>query len=139
MLSEVKAVDKTIELITTQTGFLRNSSSVINPVIKFSNIEQYIGSVNYAYIEEFGRYYFITNTETISTGIWVLSFHVDVLYTYRDAIRANYGIVYRNQNQYDLLLNDGLFQTQQNPRIGTYSFPSGFTTTDFVLAIAGNS
>lgn len=137
-ISEYNAVNKTINNLTTLTGTLREESSIIDPIITISDIDSYVGSMNYAYIPEFNRYYFITNIETIRNKLWRVSFHVDVLYTYREQIKSNSAIIERNETQYDLKLNDGLFKTQQNPRIAQFPFPSGFNTWNFVLAIAGN-
>ena len=136
--SEFNAVDKTLSELVTLSGTLREQSSIIDPVINISDIDNYIGSANYAYIPEFNRYYFITNIDSVRENLWRISFHVDVLYTYREQIRTNSAIIERNEREYDLKLNDGLFQTQQNPRIAQYPFPSGFNTWNFVLAIAGN-
>ena len=136
--SEINAVDKNITELTTLTGTLREQSSIIAPIITISDIDNYIGSMNYAYIPEFNRYYFITNVESVRNNLWKVSFHVDVLFTYRDAIRANSAIIERNENEYDLKLNDGLFRTQQNPRIAQFPFPNGFNKWNFVLAVAGN-
>ena len=137
-ISEYNAVNKSITELTTLTGTLREESSIIDPVITISDIDDYISSVNYAYIPDFNRYYFITNIESVRDNLWRISFHVDVLYTYRAEIKSNHAIIERNEDQYDLKLNDGLFKTQQNPRIAQFSFPSGFNTWNFVLAIAGN-
>lgn len=137
-ISETNAVNKSLTELVTLTGTLRNESSIIDPVILVSDIDSYIGSMNYAYIPEFNRYYFIQNIESVRKNLWRVSFHVDVLYTYREQIKANHAIIERNEIQYDLKLNDGLFKTQQNPRIAQFTFPNGFTNWDFVLAIAGN-
>ena len=136
--SEITAVDKKLTELITLSGTLREKSSIIDPVITISDIDNYVGQMNYAYIPEFNRYYFITNIESVRNNLWKVSFHVDVLFTYRDAIRKNSAIIERNENEYDLKLNDGLFRTQQNPRIEQFSFPSGFNKWNFVLAIAGN-
>lgn len=137
-ISEKNAVNKTLTELTTLTGTLREQSSIIDPVIHIEGIDDFIGSMNYAYIPEFNRYYFVTNIESVRAGLWRVSFHVDVLYTYRTQIRKNYAIIERNEIEYDLKLNDGLFKTQQNPRIAQFPFPSGFNTWNFVLAVAGN-
>lgn len=136
--SENNAMYKSLTELVTLTGTLREESSIIDPVITFTGIGSYISKANYAYIEQFHRYYFITDIESVNNNLWRLTFHVDPLYTFRSQIKSNYAIIERNQNHYDLKLNDGLFQTQQNPRIAQFSFPSGFTNWDFVLAIAGN-
>lgn len=136
--SEYNAIDKSLSTLITLTGTLKEESSIIDPVITISDIDSYISSMNYAYIQEFNRYYFITNIESVRNNLWRVSFHVDVLYTYADEIKSNHAIIERNERQYDLKLNDGLFRTQQNPRIAQYPFPSGFNTWNFVLAVAGN-
>lgn len=136
--SENNAVNKNLTELTTLTGTLREQSSIIDPVINISGIDAYIGSMNYAYIPEFNRYYFINNIESVKNGLWRVSFHVDVLFSYRERIKTNHAIIERNEIEYDLKLNDGLFKTQQNPRIAQFPFPSGFNTWNFVLAIAGN-
>lgn len=137
-ISETNALNKTLTELVTLSGILREESSILDPVILISDIDAYVGAANYAYIEEFNRYYFITNIDAVRNNLWRLTFHVDVLYTYREQIKNNYAIVERNEIQYDLKLNDGLFKTQQNPRIAQFPFPSGFTTWNFVLAVAGN-
>ena len=136
--SELNAVNKELDELITITGTLREESSIIDPVISLEGIDQYLNFANYAYIPEFGRFYFITGIESVRNGLWRLSFHVDVLYSYREQILSNNAIIERNENEYDLKLNDGLFQTQQNPRIAQYPFPGGFNTWNFVLAVAGN-
>lgn len=136
--SEYAALDKELEHLITLSGILREESSIIDPIILIEDIDDFISEMNYAYIQDFGRYYFITNIESVRQGLWRVSFHVDVLHTYADGIRANSGIIERNEFLYDLQLNDGLFKTRQNPRIVQYPFGAGFNTWNFVLAVAGN-
>ena len=136
--SEKNSLVKNLVEVAPLTGALREASSILDPVIDFEGVEQYLDQINYAYIPAFGRYYFITGIESIVTGLWRVSFHVDVLYTYRAAIKQNRAIIERNELEYDLKLNDGLFKTAQNPRIAQFTFPAGFNTWDYVLAIAGN-
>ena len=136
--SEYAALDKEIQHLITLSGIMREESSIIDPVILIEDIDSFIPELNYAYIQDFGRYYFVTNIESVRQGLWRVSFHVDVLGTYKYAIRENYGIISRNENLYDLQLADSLFKTRQNPRIEQYPFPSGFNTWNFVLAVAGN-
>lgn len=137
-LSDSITLDKELEQIIILSGILREESSIIDPVILIEDIDDFLPEMNYAYIQEFNRYYYITGIESVRQGLWRVSFHVDVLYTYKDAIRENSGIIERNENLYDLQLNDGLFRTRQNPRIVQVPFPSGFNTWNFVLGVAGN-
>ena len=75
----------------------------------------------------------------VRNGLWQISGHVDVLSTYKDAILQNRAIIQRSESNYNLKLNDGLFKTQQNPRITTIPFGTGFTTSNYVLALAGHT
>lgn len=137
--SEVNAVTKHINQTgIARNGVLREESSVIDPVVIVDAPANVVIYSNYAKIEQFNRHYFITNVESVNNGLWRISMHVDVLFTYRNQIRANSAIIERNENEYDLLLNDGLFKTQQRPRIAQFMFPAGFSRFDYVLAIAGN-
>lgn len=138
-LSEKTKLDKTLSQLAQLTGTLRDESSVTDAVILMSDIDAYISTANYAYIAEFGRYYFITAIDAVKANLWRVHMHVDVLSTYKVEIRSSMGIVERNEQDYDLLLNDGMFVTQQKPRIATFAFPQGFNTWDFVLACAGTA
>lgn len=136
-LSEKNAINKSITLLDDFTGTLREESSIIDPVITITSLSN-LSACNYAYIPEFGRYYFVTDITCVRNNYYQVSMHVDVLMTYKDQILANNAIIDRNESQFDLKINDGLFKTQQNPRIAQFEFPNGFTNWDFVLAVAGN-
>lgn len=133
--SPVNAMNKSLSTIDTLTGNLREESEVLNPTILIER--QSMTGVNYAYISEFDRYYFVNEIESVRTNLWRLSLHVDVLYTYRDAIRRNRALVYRQQNRFDLMLDDGIFRCKQNPRIYRYEFPNGLTDFNYILITAG--
>lgn len=57
--------------------------------------------------------------------------------SFADGIRNNTAIIKRQQEQWNLYLNDGSLKCYQDPIILTKAFPSGFTTQEFVLAVAG--
>lgn len=131
-------LDKSISTITTATGTLKEDTSIIDPVIKIQCDLSSVSNCNYMYIPQFGRYYFITDMRSITSSIVEFTGHVDVLMTYRSQIRSNSAIVKRQENDWNLYLNDGTFRVYQNPMVLTKAFPSGFTTQEFVMAIAGS-
>lgn len=136
--SEREALTKSLTTLETLTGSLRNQSSIIDPVIEVTGITSgTVTACNYAHIPEFGRYYFVKNITSIRTNVWVISCHVDVLQTYTTQIKAQTAVIKRQENLWNLYLDDGIFKTYQNPQIITKAFPSGFGTQNFVLAIAG--
>ena len=137
--SEKNALTKVKTQIVRLDGTLKDGTSILDPSVLCYHLDSYIPDISYFYIDEFARYYFITGVEIVRTDLWQISGHVDVLATYKDQILANRAIIQRNQNNYNLLLNDGLFKTQQNPRITTIPFSTGFTTSNYVLALAGHT
>lgn len=68
---------------TDYTGQIVEPCSVEAPTIKFMNRH----NNNYAYIADFGRYYWIDDW-TFQDGFWWASMHVDVLATYKSTIGA---------------------------------------------------
>ena len=130
-------LDKSLTTITTATGTLKEDTSIIDPVIKIQCSIDSVKNCNYMYISNFGRYYFITDMRSITNSIVEFTAHVDVLTTYAGQIRGNTAIVKRQENRWNLYLDDGTFNVYQNPHVLTKAFPSGFSTQEFVFAIAG--
>lgn len=136
--SEKNKVDKTLTLITTLSGVLKESTSIIDPVIVIEGDLTAFTGCNYMQIETFGRSYFVNNIRSISNGLIEISAHVDVLSTYKNAIRRNQAIIRKQEHAWNLYLNDGSLRVYQDPEIIVKTFPSGFTTQEFVLAVAGS-
>lgn len=136
--SERERADKDLTDVITVSGTLKADTSIVDPVIQIKcNLEDTY-MVNYMTIEVFGRSYFVTNIRSVINGLVEFSGHVDVLSTYKEAIRENNAIIRKQQDDWNLYLNDGSFKIYQNPKVLTKAFPSGFSTQEFVLAVAGS-
>lgn len=131
-------LDKTTTTITTVTGTLKDDTSVVDPVIRIQCSLSDVTGCNYMTISSFGRSYFVKDIRSLTNDIVEFTCHVDVLSTYKAGIRSNSGIIKRQQNLWNLYLNDGSLKVYQNPTVITKAFPSGFTTQEFVLAVAGS-
>lgn len=136
--SEKIRVDKDVVDITVIDGVLKDQTSLTDPVILFQGDLTVMRSVNYMTIPVFGRSYFVSNPTVVRTGLIQFSAHVDVISSFKTAIRANKAIVHKQERDWNLYLNDGSFKVYQNPMVLTRLFPSGFTTQEFVLAVAGS-
>lgn len=133
---ELNKINKNPSTVLSVDGTLREETSLIDPVI----LIEYNGtltSVNYAYIAEFHRYYFITQVESVRTGLWRVYMHCDVLKTYAQGILGCQCVVARNENKYNLLLNDAYFKVYSNPRVQVLNFPSKFSGETYVLVMKG--
>lgn len=144
--NERNAVSKDVTAITTLSGDLKNECDIIDPVIQIeipagTPQATLVYNCNYAYIADFGRYYFITGIKGIAKGIIEISLHVDVLYSWKTQILAQSCIVARQEkSDYACLhLSDSYIRTYNDPYHLTKEFPTGFSTTKFILAVAGSS
>lgn len=136
--SEKNKVDKSLNHIATVSGVLKETTSIIDPVIVIEGDLSSFTNCNYMVIDTFGRSYFVNNIRSVSNGLIEISAHVDVISTYKDSIRSNRAIIKRQQNSWNLYLNDGSLKVYQNPDVIVRAFPSGFTKQEFVLAVAGS-
>lgn len=136
--SPVNKIGKSLSSQLEVTGDLRSETSIIDPVIMIECELSDLTNCNYMYIPQFNRYYFVNNIRSIRNGLVEFTCHVDVLETYKDQIRANSAIIKRQENNWNLYLNDGTFKVYQNPIVITKEFPNGFNSQEFVLAVAGS-
>lgn len=136
--SEKIRVDKDVVDITVIDGVLKDQTSLTDPVILFEGDLATMKSVNYMTIPIFGRSYFVSNPTVVRTGLIQFSAHVDVISSFAQSIRSNRAIIHKQESKWNLYLNDGSFKVYQNPMVLTRLFPSGFTTQEFVLAVAGS-
>lgn len=137
--SENEKFSKKLIDVLTLTGTLKNGTSIVDPVILFECDLKKITNCNYMTISEFSRSYFITDMKSIRNGLVEISAHCDVLSSFKDEILTNDAIILRQEYNWNLYVDDGVFTTYQNDEIITKEFPSGFSTQEFVLAVAGGT
>ena len=139
-LSENNRMNKDLNPPVTFRGDLKENSSIVDPTILIESPVNVVCLYNYVYIAEFNRYYFINDVVAISNTLTQISLHVDVLMSFKDYIKANLATTRRQENDWNLYLNDGSFRTYQYKTVGTYKFSTGFPKdNDLVMAIAGKS
>lgn len=127
------------EITSFATAILKDETDILNPVFRISGATwAQVNACNYIDVPELGRRYFVRDISSIRNGVFEFVCHVDVLSTFADAIRAQTAVIHRQENQWNLYLDDGIFKTYQNPNIVVKKFPSGFNTQSFVLAVAGD-
>ena len=132
-----RVVTKSLSTLQTLNGTLRDGCSIIDPVIKVENINNSIAAnCNYAKIAQFGRYYYVTNIVLVG-HLWEIHMHCDVLSSFQTELKALDAIVSRQENNYNLYLQDGLFRTYQNPNISILPFSGSFDTYQYILCVAG--
>ena len=135
--SENNRVVKTLTDEKQLSGELRNQTSVLNPSIRIESADN-ISTYNYAYISEFGRYYYITDIVSVRTNCWVVSLRCDVLMSYKDEIKTITGVVVRQESNPNKLLVDRLERIQSDKEIDILYYPDAFSKNlKYVLVTAG--
>lgn len=132
-------VNKTLVMTGTfAQASLKESTSLINPVFLIQGMNDgLISRTNYAYVPVFNRYYYINNIIAVRTDLWEFECHVDVLMSYKSVINNSTGLIRRQENSYNLYLDDPKSKVYQNPIIVTKAFPGGFNTESFVFSVNG--
>lgn len=134
--SDNNTIGKSLSGAITLSGVLRDESSILSPNFRIasnSNIAQY----NYAYIESFGRFYFMTVTVE-RTGVWSLDLEVDVLESFKTEILSLEATLLRQENDFNLYFSDPEWKVYETQQIVTRDFPEGFDNIGtFYLTASG--
>ena len=135
-LSEVNTIGKTLTEESVRTGTLKDGGSVLSPSVVLTG--ENLSGFNYAYIPQFSRYYFIKEITSVKSGLWEISMRVDVLETYQSQIKAQKAVVERQEQNYNLYLNDPEWKVYTNKQVLTRDFPSGFLDSgNYFLTVVG--
>lgn len=136
--SENNRVVKTLTDEKQLSGELRNQTSVLNPSIRIESADN-ISTYNYAYISEFGRYYYITDIVSVRTNCWVVSLRCDVLMSYKDEIQG-LNVILDNTQETGLsnYLSSPNWVNLVKTKTDIKVFPSGLSEQgEFILITAG--
>lgn len=137
--SDEKVVSKSITQLETYEGFLKASSSITNPVIQIEGVFNIYnnGNVNYMYLPDYRRFYYITDIIQIRANLVEIHGRVDVLMSFKDELKNCMGILRKGENNYNMYLDDGSLKVFQNKQLQMLEFPSGFPSENFILVMAG--
>lgn len=104
--AEYNRVDKTnyITDVGTISGVMREASSITDLTITIERAD--LPNFNYVYIEKFGRYYFVNDIRIVRNELFEIDMTVDVLMSYKDAIKSLRAFVDRNENTQNPMLID---------------------------------
>ena len=130
-----KRVVKTLPSGTTISGVsIKDDCTVHDPVIRLDHNAAHM-SFNYAYIADFGRYYYVDPPE-ISGKEDIFYLHVDVLMSFQSDIKASSGIATRSQ-YYNRNLADNLVVPLESEKIRYRKLSTAITGGTYVAIIGG--
>lgn len=77
----------------------KNDFDLVSPVFLMSNIDFNKDNINYCYIEELKRFYFISSWSLIRNDLIQVSLQTDYLMTYKDVILNATGEIIETENK----------------------------------------
>lgn len=111
--------------VASLSGHLKDACSVLDPDIEVEYNDAYL-TANYAHIPDFHRYYVFRKPPTITGKTLILHLHVDVIYTYREAILKCQCVARRSSSRFDLYLPDSAVQGEVGYKMYSSHFGNGF-------------
>ena len=133
-------ISKSLDAGLSMNCVLKEESSILKPTIIIEAATPPI-TYNYMYIQDLQRYYFIDDIVSKNNKIWEITGHVDVLETFKNGILNQSAVIRRQENNYNLYLNDPDFMTYNNDIIQTKKFSNtaGFNKTlNYILVVNGS-
>lgn len=135
-LDDPKKVNKTLTDELTVSGVARDPVNIIAPVIEVQADNNTLAGYNYAYIEDYARYYFVEPTND-SYNLNTLNLHCDVLKTSIQWLLQRNATITRNERLYNAYLNDPNFNAYAYTNIVTKTFPAGVNADSIILMTVG--
>lgn len=134
--SEPNKIGKTLSSELEISGTLRGETDILNPevMIEAENLSQY----NYMTIPQFHRKYFIDDISVVRDGLWRIRGRVDVLDTYKDAIKAQHVILRASDNRGDNYVSGEQWKSKVKSLTDIIPFSSGLLDSgEYILITAG--
>ena len=136
--SDARVINKNLIVGDTFEGQARDEVNILTPVVLFDTDE--ILRYNYAYIPQFQRYYIITDKNVFREGLFMVTFAVDVLMSFRGHILQLTAVVDKQSmpENGDEYIDDSSLVTDNLMFTSVYNFPDGFNDTpELILITAG--
>ena len=116
---------------------LKKATSLMNPTFLISGVDL---SVNYCYLVDAGRYYFVNDITLGNADMYELSCSIDVLASFKSQILSKTYLIERSARFYNTEYNDPYVSvTQQVVTRHQRSTPTGLTANNgcYIVRIAG--
>ena len=139
--SEPNEINKALTLKDTITSaIIKGSLSYESPVFTLVYDGTVSHDINYMYVQELGRYYFITDIINLTGGRYEIRGKVDVLESFKSAVLGLLAIIDKANGVSDIntFLDDGSFVCENKEFNSVINFPSGFNDAgEYILITAG--
>lgn len=135
--SEKNKIGKELSGGLFYSGDLRAAASVTAPQITIESTDN-LSLYNYAYIQDFNRYYFINDIVASRTGLWRFDLSIDVLESFKDEI-LRMPVILANSEEKGAsnYLTGAQWVSKVKDKTDIVTFPTSISGGSFVLICAG--
>lgn len=135
--SDSNVLSKTIIQVTIIQCALKDATELMNPVLIIAG-DTIDTNVNYAYIPDLGRYYFVRNKRQITANRLELDLHVDVLMSFKESIGQSTALVEVTGNAVNPYIESDIWTPDVRRTTHVKKFESGFNhNPQYILITAG--
>lgn len=122
------------------SGFPREDLDPIDPEITVE-YNAAIMAYNYAYIAEYGRYYYFLRMPTVEGQKMLLHLHADAFYNYKNLIMRSQCIAERSSSHYNQFLPDSAIIEEEGYIYNSGVLPYTFKPNNgsYVLTVCGGN
>lgn len=139
--SENNTIGKIFGVIRSVDCIVKEKCSIHNPTLVLQNIpfNDDLNKINYVFISEWGRYYFIKNISVNKGSCYEIECEVDVLESFKESIKNLYVILDNTQNiGSNNYLPSDVFLNNVKTKTDILNFPNGLNDSgEFILITAG--
>lgn len=135
-----RVVSKQLGSAVSEHSFLlKDGCSIDKPVISFSAPANIAATLNYAYIADFGRYYWITDRNSTTNGVVELTLESDPWTSFATQLRGVTATVDRqpDERKADAYIQDNQYIGKSYKKIFERDFPNELTDFTFILMTVG--
>ena len=135
---ENNVINKTIATVDTVTATIKGDSSIITPTLILEYKAPLIG-VNYVFIPDWNRYYFVRDMRVSTGGRYEIDLYVDVLQSFKEQI-LKCGVILSDTEQTGLnnYLPSESFVVNCKHKTDIVNFSSGLLDNgEYILITAG--
>lgn len=136
--NDKKVISKELTKVKQVEIHLLDDTELKTPYIEIANVDiTTLKNVNYIYLPDFGRYYYITDITLLTGGNVAISTSIDVLMSHKDSILNIKGTVKRAENLKNGYIVDDNYKSLAYSNIVTKKFPNAMTNDSFILMTVG--
>ena len=123
--------------VSEHTFLLKEGCSIDRPVIQFSAAAAIMATLNYCYIPDFGRYYWITDRSSMVNGVMELTLESDPWTSFDTQLRAVTATVDRSASNWQGFLYDNGYQILAYKTSAIRNFPNSIDNDTMILTTVG--